>query len=110
MFPTEINRDHSRGSPCGKSSDFIGAISIENTGTIKLTSWMLTWTWPGKQNITQAWEANYRHSGANVTLTNESYNGQIAPGATVNGIGFNASYHGTNTAPSAFYVNGTLCN
>jgi len=24
-------------------------------------------------------------------------------------MGFNASYSGTNTAPTAFYVNGTLC-
>ena len=33
----------------------------------------------------------------------------IAAGATVSGIGFNASYSGTNPAPPAFSVNGTLC-
>jgi hypothetical protein len=89
---------------------FTGSMSIHNTGTIKVTSWTLTWTWPGNQDVTQAWEAHYKQSGDNVTLTNESYNGQIAEGATLSGIGFNASYHGSNTAPSAFYLNGTLCH
>ena len=92
------------------NNGFTGAISIHNTGTIKVTSWTLTWAWPGNQDVTQAWEANYRQRGADVTLTNENYNGQIAEGATLSGIGFNASYHGSNTAPSAFYLNGTLCH
>ena len=44
------------------------------------------------------------------TLTNASWNSTIAAGATVSGIGFNASYSGTNPPPTAFYVNGTLCH
>ncbi len=46
---------------------------------------------------------------AGVTLTSESYNGSIAPGATVSGIGFNASYSGTNSVPTTFMLNGTRC-
>jgi hypothetical protein len=42
---------------------------------------------------------------------NESFNGTIAAEATLSGMGFNASFNGgTPVAPSAFYVNGTLCN
>ncbi len=93
-----------------KSSTFDGAISIENTGTTKITSWTLTWTWPGNQKITETTDANYKQSGANVTLTNESNNGQINAGATLSGIKFDASYSESNTAPSSFYVNGTLCH
>jgi large repetitive protein len=89
---------------------FTGAISIENTGSINLTSWTLTWAWSGNQDVTSSWNAKHTQSGANVTFTNESYNGQIAAGATLSGIGFNASYSGSNSAPSAFYVNGTLCH
>ena len=92
------------------NNGFGGAISIQNTGAINITSWTLTWTWPGNQAITESWNANYTQKGASVTLTNESYNNQIAAGATLSGIGFNASYSGTNVAPSAFYVNGTLCH
>jgi hypothetical protein len=42
-------------------------------------------------------------------LTNATWNPTIAAGATLSGMGFNASFSGTNAAPSAFYVNGTLC-
>lgn len=92
------------------NSGFNGAISIENTGTTNITAWTLTWTWPGNQRISSAWDAQEKQSGDNVTLTNESYNGKVNAGATVSGIGFGASYSGTNTAPAAFYVNGTLCH
>jgi hypothetical protein len=33
----------------------------------------------------------------------------IAAGTTLSGMGFNGTWSGTNTAPTAFYVNGTLC-
>jgi hypothetical protein len=86
------------------------ALTIQNTGTAPINGWNLTWTWPGNQQITQAWDANYTQTGANATLTNLSYDATIAAGATISGIGFNGSYSGTNTAPAAFSVNGTLCH
>jgi sugar lactone lactonase YvrE len=89
---------------------FGGAISIQNTGTVPINSWTLTWTWPGNQRVTQSWNANYTQTGANVTFTHMSYNATIAPGATLTGVGFNASYSGSNPAPTAFSVNGTLCH
>lgn len=86
------------------------SISIQNTGTAAVNDWNLSWIWPDNQNITQSWNAAYSQTGANVKLTNMSYNATIAPGATLKGIGFNASYSGTNGAPTAFSLNGTLCN
>jgi hypothetical protein len=88
---------------------FGAAITIQNTGTTAVNGWSLTWTWAGNQKITQSWDSNYSQTGANAKLTNQSYNAAIASGATISGIGFNASYSGTNTAPAAFSVNGTLC-
>jgi cellulase/cellobiase CelA1 len=89
---------------------FTGAVTIQNTGTTAIDPWTLTWTYPGNQKLTQSWNANYTQNGANVTLTNMSYNAQISAGATLNGVGFNGSYSGSNPAPTAFYVNGTLCH
>lgn len=86
------------------------AISIQNTGTSPISNWTLSWTWPGNQQITQSWNANYTQSRANAQLTYMSYDATVAPGATLSGVGFNGSYSGTNTAPTAFYVNGTLCH
>jgi Cellulose binding domain len=85
------------------------AITIQNTGNTPINGWNLTWTWANQQRITQAWNSDYTQSGTNAKLTNASWNPAIAAGATISGIGFNASYTGTNTAPTAFYLNGTLC-
>ena len=86
------------------------AITIQNTGSTAINGWELTWTWPGNQQITQAWNSNYSQQGASASLTNASWNSTIAPRATLSGMGFNASYSGSNPPPSAFYVNGTLCH
>jgi len=85
------------------------AITIKNTGTAPINGWNLTWTWAANQQITQAWNSNYTQAGQNASLTNATWNPTIAAGATLSGMGFNASFSGTNAAPSAFYVNGTLC-
>ncbi len=86
------------------------AITIKNTGTAPITGWNLTWTWAGNQKITQSWNSQYTQTGTAAALTNESWNPTIAAGATLSGMGFNASYSGTNSAPAAFYLNGTLCH
>ncbi len=84
-------------------------ISIQNTGGAPVNGWQLTWTWGGNQAITQAWNSVASQNGANANLTNASWNSTIGAGATISGIGFNASYSGTNPTPTAFYLNGTLC-
>jgi hypothetical protein len=89
---------------------FGGTYSIKNTGSTPITDWVLTWTWPGTQAVTQAWNANYTQTGANVKFTYESYNATISAGSTLSGMGFNGTWSGSNIAPTAFYVNGTLCH
>jgi hypothetical protein len=86
------------------------AITIQNTGTTPVNGWNLTWTWTGNQQITQSWNSNYSQTGASAKLTNASWNPTIAAGATISGMGFNGSYSGSNPAPTAFYLNGTLCH
>jgi len=90
-------------------SDLSAAITIQNTGTKPVDTWSLTWTWGGNQQITDSSNSNYSQTGKNATLTNVSSNGSIAPGATISGIGFNASYSGSNAAPSSFHLNGVNC-
>lgn len=90
-------------------SGFTAAVSIQNTGSQQINGWTLTWTWSGNQQITQSWNSVYTQSGPNVALANASWNPTINPGDTLTGIGFNANYSGTNRNPTAFYVNGALC-
>ncbi len=90
-------------------SGFTANLSITNTGLVTLTSWTVSWTYAGNQQISQSWNSNYTQAGKSVALMNASWNATIAAGATLSGIGWNASYTGTNSNPTVFYVNGTLC-
>jgi len=92
------------------SSAFGAAITINNTGTTALTSWTLTWTFANGQTVSSLWNGVEAQSGANVTVKNESYNGNIGASGSLTGIGFNGTWNGTtNTVPTSFALNGTPC-
>ncbi|MGA2652693.1 MAG: cellulose binding domain-containing protein [Terracidiphilus sp.] len=92
------------------TSAFGAAITIENTGTTAWTSWTLTWTFANGQSVSQLWNGIETQSGANVTVKNEPYNGSVAAGGSVTGVGFNGAWNGTtNAVPTSFAVNGTTC-
>ena len=91
-------------------SAFGAAITIQNTGTTAWSSWSLTWAFANGQTVSSQWNGNEIQSGSNVTVTNESYNGSIAAGGSLTGVGFNGTWNGvTNAAPASFAVNGTTC-
>jgi hypothetical protein len=92
------------------TSQFGAAITIQNTGTTNLSSWTLTWTFANGQTVAQLWNGIETQSGANVTVNNEPYNGSIAAGTSLTGIGFNGTWNGTtNAVPASFAVNGVTC-
>ncbi|MGA2652692.1 MAG: cellulose binding domain-containing protein [Terracidiphilus sp.] len=91
------------------TSDFGASITIVN-GPTAITSWTLTWTFANGQTVAELWNGIETQSGANVTVKNEPYNGSIAAGGTLSGIGFNGTWNGTtNAVPTAFALNGTAC-
>ncbi|MFD5831431.1 cellulose binding domain-containing protein [Lentzea sp. NPDC060358] len=83
-------------------------ITITNTSTAAVNGWSLVFTLPAGQTITGGWSAGYSPSSGRVTATNVSYNGQIAPGASVS-FGFQATHSGNAGAPDSFSLNGTAC-
>jgi hypothetical protein len=90
---------------------FGAAITIDNTGSTALSNWTLTWAFANGQTITQLWNGNETQSGANVTVTNMSYNGNIPAGGNYSAMGFNGTWNNTtNAIPVSFAVNGTTCN
>lgn len=91
------------------STSFGAAIAITNTGTTSWTSWSLQWVFANGQTIQSLWNGIETQSGATVTVTNESYNGSVAPGGSVSNIGFNGNLAGGNSTPTAFSINGNLC-
>lgn len=81
---------------------------IANTGTTTISSWSLTFTFPGDQKITQNFNGGFTQTGENVTLANASYNGAITPGNSVTD-GFQGSWTSNDINPASFSVNGAAC-
>ena len=89
---------------------FSASLAIANTGTTAISNWTLTWAFADGQTITQLWNGAATQSGANVTVTNLSYNGSIPAGGSLTGVGFNGTWNGaTNAVPVSFALNGTTC-
>ncbi|MEO3807439.1 cellulose binding domain-containing protein [Sphaerisporangium sp. B11E5] len=83
-------------------------ITITNTGTTAINGWSLVFTLPAGQTITSGWNATYSPTSGQVTARNVSYNGTIAPGASI-GIGFQAGHTGDTGKPASFTLNGAAC-
>ena len=88
---------------------FVAGVTITNTGTSAISGWTLKFTFPGDQKITNAWNGQESQSAENVTITNESYNATIAPGANTS-LGFQGTWTNSDAVPTAFTVNGATCS
>jgi cellulase/cellobiase CelA1 len=87
---------------------FSASVTISNTATTTINGWVLQFTFPGDQQITQIWNGSAKQSGEVVTITNLSYNGSIAPGGSTN-LGFNGTWTHSDSFPTSFTLNGMVC-
>jgi len=90
------------------STGFTADVKVTNNGPA-VTSWTLAWTYGGDQRVTNAWNATVTQAGQAVSATSVSWNGSLATGASAQ-FGFQATYSGTNQAPTSFTFNGASCN
>ncbi|MET7481789.1 PHB depolymerase family esterase [Streptomyces sp. NPDC005538] len=84
------------------------SVTITNTATTTVNGWQLGFTLPTGQTITNGWGATYTPASGAVTATNVSYDGTIAPNASVT-IGYQANHTGNSASPTAYTLNGTSC-
>ncbi len=90
---------------------FGASLTITNTSSTTINGWTLKFSFPNGQTITQLWNGSYTQSGSAVTITNASYNASIPAGQALSSEpGFNGSWNGSNSAPTAFTLNGNACN
>jgi glucuronoarabinoxylan endo-1,4-beta-xylanase len=75
---------------------------------LPINGWTLGFTLPSGQAITSGWNATYSPTSGAVKASNVSYNGSIAPGASVD-IGFQGTHTGNTAEPTAFTLNGIPC-
>ncbi|MHC5703987.1 glycosyl hydrolase family 18 protein [Streptomyces tirandamycinicus] len=85
---------------------FEGKWTVKNTGTTSISSWTVEWDFPAGTSVTSAWDADVTSSGTHWTARNKSWNGTLAPGASVS-FGFNGAGAGS---PSGCRVNGGSCD
>lgn len=90
------------------NTGFTATVAVTNTTTTPVDGWTLRFAFPAGQQVTQAWAARVTQSGAQVSAVNETWNGRLAPGATVS-FGFNGSHQGVNPPPTEFTLNGGRC-
>ncbi|WP_340376160.1 glycoside hydrolase family 18 chitinase [Streptomyces sp. SS7] len=85
---------------------FEGRWTVKNTGTTAISSWTVEWDFPSGTSVTSAWDADVTSSGTHWTARNKSYNGSLAPGASVS-FGFNGAGSGS---PSHCKLNNDSCD
>jgi hypothetical protein len=88
---------------------FTTNVHLVNLGDA-LPTWSLTFAFAGSQHVDSGWSATWSQSGANVTATNASWNGNLPSNGALD-IGFQGSMPNgaANPAPTAFSINGTPC-
>ena len=79
-------------------SGFVANVTVK-AGAGAVTSWKVTWTYPGNQQITNAWSAKTTQTGAAVSALNADYNGTLSAGAGTT-FGFQGTYSGVNGTPT----------
>jgi chitinase len=87
-------------------SGFEGRWTVENTGTTPLSAWTVEWDFPSGTSVTSAWDADVTSSGTHWTAKNKSWNGTLAPGASVS-FDFNGTGSGS---PAHCGLNGGSCD
>jgi len=75
------------------------AVTVRNFGSVGISGWRVTWTFLNGEVITQLWNGTLSASGANITVTNASWNGSLAPNATTS-FGFTANGSTTGVQPA----------
>jgi cellulose binding protein with CBM2 domain len=88
---------------------FTAEVTIANQGGDTLSPWTLGWTFTAGQRVTHGWDGRYGQRGGQVTVTAESWNTTLAPGASVT-TGFNGAFDRGNPVPGAFTLNGSRCD
>jgi hypothetical protein len=82
---------------------FQGEVRVSNTGATATTGWTVTLTFPNGQRITQIWGGRTTSTASPYVITNETYNGALASGASTT-FGFLGTWTSVNGAATATCV------
>jgi endoglucanase len=89
------------------SNGFTADIKITNNNP-GVSAWTLTFTVGPTVSVASGWSGVWSQSGTTVTVRNAAWNGTLGTGASTS-VGFQASFTGSNPAPTGFAFNGNSC-
>ncbi|HEY8373043.1 MAG TPA: glycoside hydrolase family 18 chitinase [Pseudonocardiaceae bacterium] len=104
---TGLTADFTRTSDWG--TGYEGRYTITNGTSTTVNGWTVVFELPAGHRLSSLWDAVATTSGQTVTVRNASWNGTVAPGASVT-FGFNIAYSGTYTPPVRCTINGSPCD
>ncbi|SMQ19787.1 Cellulose binding domain-containing protein [Streptomyces sp. Ag82_O1-12] len=82
--------------------------TVTVTSAETLDSWRVAWSFRDGQKVGQMWDASVSQDGSRVTAAAADYNKSVPAGGDL-AFGFLASWHGKNSPPYDFEVNGHAC-
>ncbi|MFJ4282296.1 cellulose binding domain-containing protein [Streptomyces massasporeus] len=113
--PTDRAEPDESGSPvCRVEYDLVNQwpdgfqATVTVTSAESLDSWRVAWSFRDGQKVGQMWDASVSQDGSRVTATAADYNKSVPAGGDL-AFGFLASWHGKNSPPYDFEVNGHAC-
>ncbi len=109
----------STGSSCAVDYDIVNQwgngfqanVTISNSGSSAVAGYTLSWDFANGETVNSGWNATFSQSGTTASASNTAghWNGTIQPGSSVS-FGFTGDHSGTVSVPSAFSLNGALCD
>jgi hypothetical protein len=86
------------------SGGFTATVTV-TAGSTPLNGWTVSWTYPGDQRVTSAWNATVGQSGSSVTATNVAWNGSVPAGGSTQ-FGLQGTFAQSDAAPTNLTVSG----
>ncbi|WP_034594418.1 cellulose binding domain-containing protein [Hamadaea tsunoensis] len=103
-YAAGVTASFSKDSDWG--TGYQGKFTITNGSSSTISSWNVQWDLGAGLTMGSYWDALVSTSGQHVTATNRTYNGTVAPGASVT---FGFLVNGGSGAPTNCTVNGASC-
>lgn len=102
---TECSVDYEITNEWG--SGFTANVTVNNEGD-PVSDWVLGWTFPDGQQVSNGWSGDFSQDGDQVTVTHPGWQPDLGSGESAT-VGFQATADGANGEPQEFTLNGTVC-
>ncbi|MEK8107216.1 cellulose-binding domain-containing protein [Micromonospora sp. M12] len=86
-------------------SGFVARVTVHNAGAAPIDGWIVTFNYPGDQQVTSGWNATISQTGATVTARNVGWNRVLAPDGSAT-FGVQGRWSASDAAPTGFSLNG----